>query len=320
MDISTLAAYVADEAKATELVEKKLWPNGPVCPFCGATDRISRLTGVRTKKTKKNPDGVERHGLWKCYHCRKQFTVRVGTIFEDSHIPLSKWLFAIYMMCSSKKGISANQLMRALNISYRSAWFMCHRVREAMSQQPLRGMLGSGGDQIVEIDETFIGGKAKNNLHKNRTNKAGKKIAVMTLVDREGDARTFVVPNTKKGTLQTIARPLIDGGANIVTDSHLGYSGIKKHFRSHHTVDHSKEFVRAIIFHTNFAESYHSLLKRGLIGTFHHVSEQHLPAYLREFEFRWNSRKVSDSDRTDSAIRGARGKRLMYRRPVAHAS
>src|SRR5208282_2278732 len=145
---------------------------------------------------------------------------------------------------------------------------------------------------------------------------AGKKIAVMTLIDREGEARTFKVPNVRKSTLQTIAKPIVDKSATIITDSHLGYTGLDKHFREHHAVDHSKEFVRAVILHTNFAESYHSLLKRGLIGTFHHVSERHLPKYLREFEFRWNSRKATDGERTAKAITGAKGKRLMYQDPL----
>ena len=304
MNLHELTAISHDETKAMELFEKLRWPNGPVCPHCKATDRIYRLQGKTT-----------RAGLHKCGHCRKQFTARVGSIFEDSPLPIGKWLIAIYQMCSSKKGISAKQLERQLGVNYRTAWFMCHRVREAMKADPLRSMLGAGGG-TVEVDETFVGGKVANNKHRNRTAAAGKKTIVMTLIDREGDARTFVVPNIKKKTLQTVARPNIDGSAHIITDENRSYDGMEKHFASHDTVDHSKTFVRSIIFHTNFAESYHSLLKRGIIGAFHHVSEKHLPRYLHEFEFRWNRRKLTDGERFEETFAGANGRRLMYRTPL----
>lgn len=311
MNLAQLTAIISDEEKSIAFIEKQRWPNGPVCPKCGATDRINKLYGVKDKK------GKPRLGLWKCYHCRSQFTVRKGTIFEESLIPLSKWILAIHLMCSSRKGVSANQLKRELGVSYQTAWFLCHRVRHAMSQQPLAGLLGANNG-VVELDETYVGGKKRNNLHRNKTKAAGKKIAVMTLIDREGEARTFVVPNTKKATLQRIAQPIVDKSATIMTDSHLAYEGLDEHFRAHHTVDHSKQFVRAVILHTNFAESYHSLLKRGLIGTFHHVSEKHLPRYLTEFEFRWNSRGLQDGERTEKAIQAAAGKRLTLRKPLSH--
>jgi transposase-like protein len=309
MNLAQLAEIAADEAKAFEMVERIRWPDGPVCPHCGGMDRVYVLQGVKDKK------GRARHGLKKCGHCRKQFTVRVGSIFEDSPIPLSKWILAIHLMCSSKKGISSNQLKRELGISYQSAWFLTHRIRLAMTVEPLRSMLGTDGG-IVEIDETFVGGKVANNLHRNKTAAAGKKIAVMTLIDREGDARTLVVPNLEKETLHTIATTLIDGTANIMTDGNPSYEGLHKHFRSHHVIDHNKTFVRSMILHTNFAESYHSLLKRGIIGAFHHVSEKHLPRYLKEFEFRWNTRKQTDGARTVAAIKSTGGKRLMYRDPI----
>ena len=177
-----------------------------------------------------------RHGLWKCGHCKRQFTVKVGTIFEGSNIPMTKWLIAIYMMCNGKKGVSANQLHRALGISYKAAWFMCHRIRLAMTKEPLVSKLGADGG-IVEVDETFIGGKARNNRHRGR--KRRKKVAVMTLIDRDGDVRTFKVPNTKKGTLQAIAIPNIDGTAHIITHENRGYDGLDRHFASHHTVNHT---------------------------------------------------------------------------------
>ena len=184
MNLSQLAKVVSDEATAFEMVEKQRWPNGPVCPHCNGTERIYDLRKTRV-------------GLRKCGHCRKQFTVRVGSIFEDSPIPLGKWILAIHLMCSSKKGISSNQLKRELGISYQTAWFLTHRIRLAMTQDPLRSMLG-GKNKIVEIDETYIGGVEGNNLHKNKTKAAGKKIAVMTLVDREGERLARLLFRTRR--------------------------------------------------------------------------------------------------------------------------
>lgn len=299
MNLAELSKIVADEAKAFEMVEKMRWPHGPVCPHCGGTERIYDLRKTRI-------------GLRKCGHCRKQFTVRVGSIFEDSPIPLGKWILAIHLMCSSKKGISSNQLKRELGISYQSAWFLTHRIRHAMEVDPLRSLLGKDNG-VVEIDETYVGGKKKNNLHRNKTAAAGKKVAVMTLVDRTGDARQVVIPDTKKDTLHELARPLVDRSAMIVTDANPSYNGLHRHFAAHHMVDHSKTFVRGVIIHTNFAESYHSLLKRGIFGAFHHISEKHMHRYLAEFAFRWNSRKTSDGDRTSAAIKATSGKRLTYR-------
>ena len=297
MNFADLAPYFADQEKAIELVEGLLWPSGPVCPHCGGVDKAYRIKGKSA-----------RPGLLKCGHCRKQFTVRVGTIFESSHIPLTKWLIAIYMMCSSKKGVSANQLHRALGISYKAAWFLCHRIRYAMTQPPLVGKLSG----IVEADETYIGGRARGGP---RGRGAHKKAIVMALLERDGQVRTFPVPNIKRGTLQSVIRLNVEDTAHIMTDSLASYKGLGKHFASHDAVDHSKEYVRGIV-HTNFAESYFSLLKRGILGTFHHVSEKHLPRYLREFEYRWNSRHASDGERTEAWIKAAKGKRLMYREPL----
>ncbi|MGC2222532.1 MAG: IS1595 family transposase [Methylocella sp.] len=303
MNLSELASIAADEAKAVEMVERLRWPSGPVCPHCGATDRIYDLRKTRL-------------GLRKCGHCRKQFTVRVGSIFEDSPIPLRKWLLAIHLMCSSKKGISANQLKRELGLSYQSAWFLCHRVRLAMTQEPLTSLLGANG--IVEVDETFCGGKVGNNLHRDKTPAAGKKTIVLTLVDRDGDAVGVVVPDTKKETLEPLIKPLVDRSAMIVTDGNPSYADLDSYFHSHYAVDHDKQFVRAMIIHTNFAESYHSLLKRGLFGAFHHVSAEHLHRYVSEFSFRWNTRKMTDGARTERAIAAAAGRRLTYKPLTTH--
>lgn len=301
MNFAELAPYFSDETKAIDFIESLMWPDGPVCPHCGGLEKAYKI--------QPNPDKRVRPGLWKCGHCRQQFTVKIGTIFEGSHIPMTKWLMAIYMMCSSKKGISANQIKRSLGLSYKSAWHLCHRVRLAMTQEPLASKLGAGGG-VVEVDETYIGGKISNNRRKPYQGRGTKsKIAVMTLIERGGRVRTFKLPNTKKGTLQAVTIPNVDGTAHIITDEHAAYKGLSKHFASHEVINHSKTYVRGVI-HTNFAESYHSLLKRGIVGSFHHISEQHLPRYLREFEFRWNSRTETDGERTVAAIRGCGGETI----------
>jgi transposase-like protein len=305
MNLADLAKVCSNEEDAIAWVESIRWPSGePTCPHCGTDDRAYRLRGK-----------TSRPGLWKCGACRRQFTCKIGTIFEDSHVPLAKWLLAIRLMCSSKKGVSASQISRELSITYKSAWHLCHRIRLAMTKEPLAGKLGSEG-QIVEVDETYIGGKPANNKHKGPKAFKAKKVVVMTLIERDGEVRTFRVPNNKKAVLQTIVRPMVADTAHIMTDSHLGYKDLGKHFWRHDSVNHSYEYVRGII-HTNFAESYHSLLKRGIFGTYHHISEQHLSRYLREFEFRWNSRKATDGARMVEAVRGAEGKRLTYKRPIA---
>jgi len=309
--ITDIARFLTDEAAAQDALANLRWPNGVQCPLCEGGKKVYEVSYTTTARGKET---VRKQ--WKCGACRKKFSVTSRSIFEGAHIPVGKWIYAIFMMCSSKKGISANQLARELQISYKSAWFMCHRVREAMLQEPLAGMLGQGGG-IVELDETYVGGKKKNNRHKARTDKAGKKTAVMTLIDREGDVRTVKVPNVRKGTLQSLAKPIVDKSANIVTDAHLSYEGLDEHFHSHHTVDHSQTYVRGIIFHTNFAESYHSLLKRGIIGTFHHVSDKHLPRYLAEFDRRWNTRNDRDGGRAVRVLETAIGKRLTYKTTVS---
>lgn len=314
--ITDVARFLTDEAAAQQALADLRWPNGNVtCPLCEGGKKVYEVKQIRKDENGNVIPSVRKQ--WKCGACRKKFSVTSRSIFEGAHIPVGKWIYAIFMMCSSKKGVSANQLSRELNISYKSAWFMCHRVREAMLQEPLAGMLGAGPDSIVELDETYVGGKKKNNRHKNRTAAAGRKTAVMTLIDREGDVKTVKVPNVRKHTLQQIARPIVDQSATIITDAHLSYEGIGEHFAAHHTVDHSKTFVRGVIMHTNFAESYHSLLKRGIIGAFHHVSDKHLDRYLAEFDRRWNTRAVTDGDRAVNVIETAIGKRLTYSATVA---
>lgn len=248
-----------------------------------------------------------RKGVWKCRDCRKQFTITIGTVFAETHIPLNKWLYAIHLMCSSKKGVSALQLSRTLEITYKSAWFLAHRVRKAMEKEPMRAKLTG----TVEADETYVGGKGTGI----QGSPGSSKIAVFTLIQRDGEARSQVVDDVKAKTLKGIIRNEVEGTAHIMTDQMQSYHGLGREFASHGTVDHSaKEYVRGVI-HVNFSESFFSLFKRGIIGAFHHISRKHIQRYLEEFDFRWNHRKVSDSERMLEAVSGTEGKRLFYRAP-----
>jgi len=302
-----------DEAAAFKELEDILWPNGPVCPHCGGKERIYALKGVRSKPTKANPKGVERHGLKKCGHCRKQFTVRVGTIFEDSHTPLHKWFQAIHLLCSSKKGISSHQLHRVLEVQYNTAWFMSHRIREAMRSGALAPPMGGSG-QIVEVDETFIGRKkARKRGHRGFHHKH----AVLTLVTRGGEARSFHIDRVSGRTIIPIVRRNIDKEAKIVTDDAKFYGGLAISF-DHESVRHKDgEYGRGDI-HSNTVESYFALFKRGMKGVYQHCSEKHLHRYLAEFDFRYSNGSalgVEDVARAQKAVSGAKGKRLTYRQP-----
>ena len=305
------APYMHDEAAAFAHVEAMLWADGPVCPHCGVVDSAYKLEGVRTKPSKKNPEGKERHGLWKCRECRKQFTVRKGTIFEESHLPLHLWLQAIHLMVSSKKGISSHQLHRVLGITYKSGWFLTHRIRECMRSGALDMMGGGGG--AVEADETYIGRepgrkKAKQGGH--------HKMKVVSLVDRDtGQARSFVVDKVNRSTVLPIVRENVDREARMMTDEAYWYGTLGKEFASHDTVDHSKkEYARGEIT-TNTVEGYFSIFKRGMKGVYQHCGKQHLHRYLAEFDFRYNNRianGVDDQERGQIALRGVVGKRLTY--------
>ncbi len=315
--MSILAApYMHDEAAAFTHVESILWPDGPVCPHCGVVDHAYRLEGVRTKPSKKNPEGKERHGLWKCRECRKQFTVRKGTIFEESHLPLHLWLQAIHLMVSSKKGISSHQLHRVLGITYKSAWFLAHRIRECMRTGDLAPMGGNGG--TVEVDETFIGQNpdkpkkkgARGYVHKN---------AILTLVDRDAkQAKSIVVDDIKKDTLVPILRENIAREATIYTDEAKQYTRLADDFADHDFTTHSKgEYVKREKpqVHTNTVEGFYSIFKRGMKGVYQHCGKQHLHRYAAEFDFRYNNRVangVEDAQRAEIALKSATGKRLTY--------
>ncbi len=299
-----------NEDKAREFLEKTRWPDGPVCPFCGQLSAVGRLGGKSMGP-----------GWYWCSDCRQKFTVRVGTLYERSHIPLHKWLFATHLMTSSKKGISAHQLHRMLGVTYKSAWFMAHRIREGMA--PLKrssGPLGGAG-KIVEADTTYIGGKEANKHLSKRDSKKiggmGKQI-VHTLVERKGKARSHHVADISGKTLGLILRTQVSRKSDLMTDTAGGYMGVGKEFARHEMVDHgAEEYVRGDA-HTNTVEGYFSILKRGIIGVYHHVSEAHLKRYLAEFDFRYNERAklgVNDGERAVRALRGIEGKRLTYRIP-----
>jgi transposase-like protein len=295
-----------DEATAFAYVEARLWADGRVCPHCGVVDRSGALKGK-----------TNRIGLYKCYACRKPFTVKVGTIFEDSHIQLRDWLTAIQLICSSKKGMSANQLHRTLGITLKSAWFLGHRIREAMQAGKLSPMGGEG--KFVEADTTHIGGKEKNKHVGKRNPKniggMGKQI-VHTLVERDGSARSHHIANVTGATLRPILFGNVDRKSALMTDTAGGYFQLGKQFARHEMVNHGQdEYVRGDA-HSNTVEGYFSILKRGVVGTYHHVSEKHLHRYLAEFDFRYNNRValgVNDVPRAQRALDGVVGKRLTYR-------
>lgn len=304
--------YFHNEEAAYAKLESIVWPNGPVCPHCGATDRIYGLKGK-----------TARPGLRKCGHCRKQFTVKVGTVFESSHVPLFKWLQATYLMCASKKGISAHQLHRTLEVTYKTAWFMEHRLREAMRSGDLTPF-GSGGG-AVEVDETFIG---NDRSIKPKGEKKGRGYAhkhkVLALVDRDtGQARSMVVDDLKAETLAPIVRENLKREARLMTDEASYYTKVGSEFAEHGVVHHGRgEYGRGET-HTNTIEGYFSIFKRGMKGIYQHCGKQHLHRYLAEFDFRYNNRikrGLDDRMRTKQALKGIVGKRLTYRDslPVSH--
>jgi transposase-like protein len=309
MTINLTDPIYHDEDAARRHFEAIRWPAGPVCPHCGVIDNATELKGKST-----------RPGVYKCKDCRKPFTATIGTLYERSHIPLHKWLLATRLLCGSKKGMSAHQLWRQLGFgSYRTAWFMAHRIREGMREAHLPEPMGGEG-KFVEADETYVGGKAKNRAY---AKTVPYKEAVMSLVERGGKVRSHHVAEVTATTLKPILVEAIATDTHFRTDQSPVYTGIGEGFVSHATVNHSiKEYVRGDA-HTNTAEGYFSILKRGIYGVYHHVSAEHLKRYLGEFDFRYNHRIAlgfDDATRAMLAVKGIAGKRLTYRLPHSIAS
>ena len=313
------AAHFQNDEAARDLIQHVRWPGGPVCSHCGTVNHAYPVKG--------------RAGLYRCAEkeCRKDFTVTTGTVMERSKIPLHKWMMAFYLLNASKKGVSSHQLHRALGITYQSAWFMTHRIREAMRDGGFTGPLG-GEDMIVEADETYYGPIEKSKIRTETTSgrpftKRGKtgpanKRPIVALVERGGNVRTFHVPVADKATVTKIVRENVAKESRLHTDESRLYTGSEDHFAAHKSVKHSaSEYVRyedGETVHTNSAEGFFSIFKRGMRGIYQHCKEKHLHRYLAEYEFRYNHRVrlgIGDIDRTYAAIRGVAGKRLLYRQP-----
>ena len=286
----------SDVDKAREHLERINWPEGPFCPHCGEVENVKRLEGKST-----------RAGLIQCNSCHGNFTVTVGTLFERSKVPLNKWMLASYLLAASKKGMSAHQLHRMLGVTYKTAWFMMHRIRAAMVDES--GPLGGPG-MIVEADEAFVGGKQGNRAYR----KVAPKKKVVSLVERGGRARSFHVANIHGNTVRGALVTNIDRASTLMTDEARIYWSVGKEFARHgHTLHAGRHYAKGDI-HSNSAENFFSILKRGVIGTHHHWSEAHMHRYLAEFDFRYSTKDITDAERSTELLRGIVGKRLTYRR------
>jgi transposase-like protein len=306
LTLDTIFARFATDEAARTFLETYLWPEGPKCPRCESTDpaRVYVMSGDSA-----------RPGVRNCKNCRRQFTVTVGTIFEDSHIPLRKWVIAWYLINSSKKGISSLQLQRMLGLgSYRTALFMTHRIRHALKDTSFAAPLSG----VVEMDETYVGGKGKPGTRKpGRPAAYGNKTPVVSLVERDGTKRSMVMERITSANLGAAIAANVSEGSAVMTDAYPAYRRAMKGV-THHSVNHSEgEYARRVspemVAHTNTVESSFSLLKRGVYGTFHSISKKHLHLYLAEFDHRWNTRKSTDGERTVAGIKKAKGKRLTYK-------
>lgn len=306
MTFHELAALTDDEARRYFINMR--WSEGVKCPHCG-DNNCKELAGKS-----------HRSGLFKCYGCRKQFSATVGTVFHSSHIGIKKWLLALHLMVASKKGISACQLQRALDLkSYKSAWFMCHRLRHAMAEEPMAGMLSGK----IEADETYIGGKPKKRRdgQKNPHGRGTEKACVLVIVQRGGKAISKPITWLSAKSLVGSIKEIATQDSAIYTDEFPSYRPAARYFTGgHHVVKHSKgEYARGEA-HSNTCESYFSLMKRGITGAFHHVSKHHLHRYCAEFDFRWNTRQITDSERCEIAMKRTVGKRLTYKEPTSNVA
>lgn len=303
-----------NEEAAYDFVESLIWPEGPVCPHCGSKNHIGKMNGKST-----------RIGTYKCYACRKPFTVKVGTIFEDSHVPLRLWLQAIYLMCASKKGISANQLHRTLGVTLKTAWFIMHRIRLAMDQRPDSPFCGP-----VEMDETYIGGKLRVGPHSDtpgerpgdRMAAIANKAAVVSILQRGGSVHSYHLHRVTAKNLKPIVEEMVAGDAHLMTDTStvLASAGAnRKHSQVNHNIKEYSRMEDGKCITTNSVEGYFSILKRGIHGVYHHCGKEHLHRYLAEFDFRYNNRialGVNDTERAEKVLQGIVGKRLTYTTPA----
>ena len=307
--VNLAAPMFHDDDAARDHLESILWPFGPVCPRCGVMeDRITKLAGKST-----------RPGVYKCKDCRKPFTVTVGTVMERSHIPLHKWVLAAQLMASSKKGFSAHELHRLLGTNYETAWFLFHRLREASKDIAGSGPLGGEG-KVIEADEAYLGGREWNKHEWKRAKVGGGKggkMPVFALVERDGRTKSFHVANVTGATLRPILKKHANEKSHFMTDSAHFYRPLGREFATHGYTSHvDGEYVKDGGFtHTNSVESHFALLKRGIVGTFHNISEAHLEMYLAEFDFRASTRDLTDAERAGLLLAGAKGKRLLYRQP-----
>jgi transposase-like protein len=314
MNFNDIAKFTESEDEAREFLEAQRWPNGAICPHCGVEGESYRL---KPKEGSKSP---VRPGVWKCGGCRKQFTVKVGTIFEDSHIPLATWLKAIHLLCASKKGMSAHQLHRMLGVTYKSAWFMAHRIRYAMTQEPLSSKLSG----VVEIDETYVGGRLRTGPHATRPGERPKdhpgvnsnKAIVVSVLQRGGRVQSRHIDKVTSKNLRPMIEQMIAEDAHVMSDTSATLGTIGKTHKLSQVNHRRMEYARrenGVKITTNTVEGFFSILKRGINGVYHHVGKQHLHRYLSEFDFRYNARKIKDGERALLAIRSVSGKRLKLR-------
>ena len=312
-----VAAHFTDENAARLFLEKMRWPDGPVCPHCGELNNAYRIQAKAESKC------GARKGLWKCAGCKEQFTVTVKTIFEDSHVPLNKWLLAIHLLCASKKGMSAHQLYRMMGTfygkkgSYKTAWFMFHRLRFAMTQHPFIDKLKG----VVEIDETYVGPREKM-VYGRPTPERSRKVPVVALMERNEDGgrvRSFPMQRVTLENIRPLMREHVEIGTTVQTDESVVYHFMRDDFPKHDVVTHKKkEYSRreeGRLITTNTVEGYFGLIKRGVYGTYHHVGRGYMQQYLNEFDFRYNNRRLTDAQRVELASKATEAKRLKMKEP-----